>query len=153
MAYVGCIAGAIPIEDYRQGLVEAGFSNVEVTDSGEDLNPYAKVENQAGCCSPAMNETSTPVAIVAATSSREIGYEMRGHSETVEDDGGQDMLILSQPKRYPRRPLGPINTGLYRLVRPGASFTGLKIRWPKGRAGSIPPGASPNSLLQTTPST
>jgi arsenite methyltransferase len=72
MAYVGCIAGAIPIEDYRQGLVEAGFSNVEVLDSGADLNAYAKVENQAGCCSPAMTETSTPVAIVSSTSSSEL---------------------------------------------------------------------------------
>jgi arsenite methyltransferase len=52
MAYVGCIAGAIPIETYRQGLIEAGFSYVEVVDSGADLNAYAKVENQAACCSP-----------------------------------------------------------------------------------------------------
>lgn len=69
MAYVGCIAGAIPIEDYRQGLIEAGFSNVEVVDSGADLNAYAKIENQAGCCSPAMTETSAPLAIVSSTSS------------------------------------------------------------------------------------
>jgi arsenite methyltransferase len=68
MAYVGCIAGAIAIEDYRQGLVEAGFSNVEVVDSGADLNAYAKVENQAGCCSPAMTETSAPLAIASSTS-------------------------------------------------------------------------------------
>ena len=26
MAYVGCIAGAIPVEDYRRGLIEAGFA-------------------------------------------------------------------------------------------------------------------------------
>jgi SAM-dependent methyltransferase len=52
LAYVGCIAGAIPIDDYRRGLVEAGFAHVEVIDSGADLNAYAKVENQAGCCSP-----------------------------------------------------------------------------------------------------
>ena len=52
MAYVGCISGAIPIEDYRQGLRDAGFSNVEIVDSGADLNAYAKVENQSGCCSP-----------------------------------------------------------------------------------------------------
>jgi hypothetical protein len=52
MAYVGCIAGAIPIEEYRRGLVEAGFAHVEIIDSGSDLNAYAKVENQAGCCSP-----------------------------------------------------------------------------------------------------
>jgi SAM-dependent methyltransferase len=52
-AYVGCIAGAIEIEDYRQGLIAAGFEHVEIVDSGADLNAYAKVENQAGCCSPA----------------------------------------------------------------------------------------------------
>ena len=72
MAYVGCIAGAILIEDYRQGLVEAGFSNVQVVDSGADLNVYAKIENQAGCCSPAMTETSAPLAIGSATSSSEL---------------------------------------------------------------------------------
>lgn len=54
MAYVGCIAGAIPIEDYKNDLFAAGFSGVEVIDSKADLNAYAKVENQSGCCSPAM---------------------------------------------------------------------------------------------------
>lgn len=53
-AYVGCIAGAIRIEDYREGLLAAGFEHVEIMDSGADLNAYAKVENQSGCCSPAM---------------------------------------------------------------------------------------------------
>src|SRR5881227_3913572 len=38
MAYVGCIAGAIPIEKYRGQLHEAGFAHVEVIDSGSDLN-------------------------------------------------------------------------------------------------------------------
>ena len=52
MAYVGCIAGAIPIEEYRSGLIEAGFALVEIVDSGSDLNAYAQVENQAVCCPP-----------------------------------------------------------------------------------------------------
>ena len=56
-AYVGCIAGAIRIGDYRDGLLAAGFEHVEIVDSGADLNAYAKVENQAGCCSPAMDTT------------------------------------------------------------------------------------------------
>ncbi len=51
-AYVGCLAGAIPLEEYRQGLLSAGFAHVEVLDSGSDLNAYAKLENQAGCCRP-----------------------------------------------------------------------------------------------------
>lgn len=56
MAYVGCIAGAIPIEDYKDGLLGAGFSGVEVIDTGSDLNAYAKVENQSACCPPAMTQ-------------------------------------------------------------------------------------------------
>jgi arsenite methyltransferase len=52
LAYVGCIAGAIPIEDYRAGLVAAGLTHVQVVGTGADLNAYAKVENQAACCSP-----------------------------------------------------------------------------------------------------
>jgi SAM-dependent methyltransferase len=57
-AYVGCIGGAIRIEDYRAGLLAAGFRHVEIVDSGADLNAYAKVEDQSGCCSPAMDESA-----------------------------------------------------------------------------------------------
>ncbi len=57
-AYVGCIAGAIQIDDYRAGLLAVGFEHVEIVDSGADLNAYAKVENQAGCCSPKMDASS-----------------------------------------------------------------------------------------------
>lgn len=52
MAYVGCIAGAVPIEQYRSQLLKAGFYEVDIIDTGSDLNAYAKVENQASCCSP-----------------------------------------------------------------------------------------------------
>jgi SAM-dependent methyltransferase len=62
-AYVGCIAGAIKIDDYKNGLLAAGFEHVEIVDSGADLNAYAKVENQAGCCSPAM-DTVNPLQVV-----------------------------------------------------------------------------------------
>ncbi len=61
MAYVGCIAGAILIEDYRRRLIEAGFAHVEVIDSGSDLNAYAQVENQALCCPPPVAETASTV--------------------------------------------------------------------------------------------
>jgi SAM-dependent methyltransferase len=56
-AYIGCIAGAIFIDEYRDGLAEAGFAHVDIIDTGNDLNAYAKVENQSGCCSPAMGST------------------------------------------------------------------------------------------------
>ncbi len=68
MAYVGCIAGAILIEDYRRGLIEAGFAAVEVIDSGSDLNAYAQVENQSLCCPPPVSAspTSPGLAVVDA---------------------------------------------------------------------------------------
>jgi len=53
MAYVGCIAGAILIDEYERGLREAGFAHAQVVDSRADLNAYTKVEGQSGCCSPA----------------------------------------------------------------------------------------------------
>ena len=62
LAYVGCIAGAIMIEDYRRWLFEAGFAEVAVIDSGKDLNAYSKVENQAGCCSPTISSFTLPTA-------------------------------------------------------------------------------------------
>jgi len=68
-AYVGCIAGAIRIDDYRSGLLAAGFEHVEIVDSGADLNAYAKIENQSGCCSPAMEGThaSNPLHVVESS--------------------------------------------------------------------------------------
>jgi arsenite methyltransferase len=64
MAYVGCIAGAIGIDAYERGLRAAGFSAVQVFDSGKDLNAYSKVEGQSACCSPepAVKSTSLPIA-------------------------------------------------------------------------------------------
>jgi len=64
-AYVGCIAGAILIDDYRAGLLAAGFEHVEIIDSGKDLNAYAKAENQSGCCSSKM-DVANPLLILEA---------------------------------------------------------------------------------------
>jgi arsenite methyltransferase len=38
-------------------LAGAGFGAVQVIDTGSDLNAYAKVENQSGCCSPSMADS------------------------------------------------------------------------------------------------
>jgi SAM-dependent methyltransferase len=72
-AYVGCIGGAIRMEDYRAGLLASGFAHVEIVDSGADLNAYAKVENQSGCCSPAMAEGSccSPASVTDRTTLHE----------------------------------------------------------------------------------
>ena len=62
-AYVGCIAGAILIDDYRRGLLDAGFSHVHVVDAGSDLTAYKKAAGQSACCSPAAEKSaSLPLA-------------------------------------------------------------------------------------------
>jgi len=56
MAYVGCIAGAISIAEFEQGLHAAGFKSVHVADTGADLNAYKNVAGQSACCSPPMEK-------------------------------------------------------------------------------------------------
>jgi arsenite methyltransferase len=68
MAYVGCIAGAILIDDYVTGLKTAGFSDVEVIDTKKDLNAYSEVEGQAACCSPPAFSASPSELIVIGES-------------------------------------------------------------------------------------
>ncbi len=59
MAYVGCIGGAMLIEDYKADLQAAGFAHVEIVDTQADLNAYTEVEGQTGCCAPAMTNITT----------------------------------------------------------------------------------------------
>jgi len=47
LAYVGCVAGAILIDDYKRGLIEAGFTHAEIIDTKRDLNIYEKLETQS----------------------------------------------------------------------------------------------------------
>lgn len=65
-AYVGCIAGAIPIQEYERELKAAGFAEVQVVDSKMDLNAYGEVEGRAGCCAPPALES--PLAVVDSAS-------------------------------------------------------------------------------------
>lgn len=57
-ALVGCIAGAISIKEYEDGLRAAGFSEVAVVDTGANLMAYAQVEGAAACCSPSPSSSS-----------------------------------------------------------------------------------------------
>ena len=69
LAYIGCIAGAIPIGDYVSGLKAAGFDAVEVVDTHRDLNAYSEVEGQAACCPPPALASSAPgLAVIEAGS-------------------------------------------------------------------------------------
>lgn len=68
LAYIGCIAGAIPIQDYIQQLESAGFESVQVIDTGKDLNAYANLADSAACCSPPEQATSSlPVSSCCST--------------------------------------------------------------------------------------
>lgn len=82
MAYVGCIAGAIFMDEYRRQLAAAGFAEVEVLDTGADLNAYAQVENQGGCCSPPAAGSALPVLETACCS--EPAREQALHSNLLE---------------------------------------------------------------------
>jgi arsenite methyltransferase len=69
LAYVGCVAGAILIDNYVAGLTAAGFSSVAVVDTKKDLNAYAQVESQSCCCSPTMNTSdSLPLTVIEGAS-------------------------------------------------------------------------------------
>lgn len=50
-AWTGCIAGALTIEENREKLSTAGFSEVDIQDAGSDLNIY-KEGGSAACCGP-----------------------------------------------------------------------------------------------------
>lgn len=67
MAYVGCIAGAVLMEDYERDLRAAGFEAVQVVDTRKDLNAYAQVEGQTACCAPAEGNASSCCASAAPT--------------------------------------------------------------------------------------
>jgi SAM-dependent methyltransferase len=56
-AWIGCIAGAISIDDNRTMLEAAGFSEVRVVDAKSDLNVY-KEAGAAACCAPAAEATT-----------------------------------------------------------------------------------------------
>jgi len=73
MAYVGCVAGAILIDDYRNWLAAAGFSAIEIIDTGKDLNAYSTVTGQSGCCSPSMGDGLPVVSCCSSDVHDELG--------------------------------------------------------------------------------
>lgn len=57
-AWVGCIAGAIGMEENRTKLLAAGFADVTVIDAQADLNAYKLMDGQAACCPPTPQEAA-----------------------------------------------------------------------------------------------
>ena len=97
MAYIGCLAGAIGVEDYRSGLQEAGFGQMDIVDTGSDLNTYAKVELQSGCgCSgpslPVVEPAAAGCCSSPATATKGVAYH-KGMS-----DFARGMTSTSMPQ-------------------------------------------------------
>lgn len=61
-ALIGCISGAIEIDDYVKKMKQAGFDGVTVVDSNADLNVYATGGEQNGCCVAPANEKNEGAA-------------------------------------------------------------------------------------------
>jgi len=96
MAYVGCIAGAIEIETYRNELIKAGFADVQVIDSGADLNAYAKVENQIACCTPPQSTSKRSLPIAGCCG----GSGETKPSDSAVHDGLKDLLTRYNVNDY-----------------------------------------------------
>ncbi|HPF13939.1 MAG: arsenite methyltransferase [Planctomycetes bacterium] len=60
-AWTGCIAGALTIDSNRTKLDRAGFGQVEIQDSGSDLNAY-RDGGHAACCGPESEGAMSPAA-------------------------------------------------------------------------------------------
>jgi len=76
LAYVGCIAGAISMDDYASSLRKAGFASVQIIDTGSDLNAYTKVENQVTCCTPSVFPVPSTSGVCCGTSQVEIHAQL-----------------------------------------------------------------------------
>lgn len=62
-ALVGCIAGAISINEFENGLKSSGFREVYVQDSGADITAYAKAGASACCAAPTKKPSGTAAPI------------------------------------------------------------------------------------------
>ena len=102
MAYVGCIAGAIPIETYRAQLADAGFAPVEIIDTGADLNAYSKVENQSGCCSASPSQAATDAQPVTGVAQQVQRQRLRSQRK-----GVRDQAVVCDLRQAARRAISP----------------------------------------------
>ena len=82
-AYVGCIAGAVLVPEYRRMLLDCGFSHVEVVPTAADLGAYAKIEKKASCCSPAGSPSGGCCELVSLANTPELLQRMADLLERV----------------------------------------------------------------------
>jgi arsenite methyltransferase len=82
-AYVGCIAGAISTVEYYCGMIEAGFSSIEIVETGSNLNAYALIDGQVGCCPPGNNCQAPGPAIHARLAALLRRYNVNDYAASV----------------------------------------------------------------------
>ena len=101
MAYVGCIAGAISIEEYRASLSAAGFAEPVIQDAGSDLNAYSQA-GASGCCSPKMeSSTGLPIAssaCAASTPAFHAGFAELLKKYNINDYAASVRVFATRPK-------------------------------------------------------
>ncbi|KAH7920771.1 NAD(P)-binding protein [Leucogyrophana mollusca] len=70
-SYIGCISGALQLDEYKALITDAGFSDALFVDTQGDLNIYTQ-NGAAGCCAPNITSSSSgccPPALTATTTS------------------------------------------------------------------------------------
>jgi arsenite methyltransferase len=75
-------------------MLAAGFQHVEIVDSGADLNAYAKVENQVGCCSPSM-DAGSPFQVIEESCCASATIEPSLHEELTEFLSQHDVIAAA----------------------------------------------------------
>jgi arsenite methyltransferase len=89
LAQVGCIGGAILIDDYKRGLLEAGFAHAEIIDTKRDLSVYDKIDEKQSCSSAgnelpiAKSNCCTPVTDTQISPARLKDYDVNEYAASV----------------------------------------------------------------------
>lgn len=84
LAYVGCIAGAISLDEYRSGLRDAGFVHVEIIDTKADLSVYSRNESREdGCCGGSQRESDSDAAARSQLIELMKKYDINDHAASV----------------------------------------------------------------------
>lgn len=114
-AYVGCISGAILIDEYRSLMEQAGFASVVVTDTGANLNAYAMASDNGGCCgggscdpSSDQSETTTQPSLHDGLASVMQSFDANAYAASVRVHALKNASPLG-PKSIPISNVQPIS--------------------------------------------
>ena len=102
-AYVGCISGALLIDEYRHLLEAAGFETVVIADTGADLNAYAQASG-SGCCGAATEQSSLHDGLAAVMQSFDANaYAASVRVHALKSSATSVATSNQSPKEYPMK--------------------------------------------------